>query len=102
MIDVVQFKKLKDLGLAQVIQESADKFVIGFSQFDLERAKLGDRVQLPDEVFEYDKKFLTDKRTVLTEQLAALEELLGALRPVVAEVKKPSLLDKAKRMVGLN
>ncbi|MEI6532461.1 MAG: hypothetical protein WCO06_01335 [Candidatus Roizmanbacteria bacterium] len=81
MVNIKDFLTKKELGLSRILEVTSDNIVVAYKSFNMEKAKLGEVVELPEEVSVQSKEELVKANAVLQAQI---DENTSFLNSVVA------------------
>lgn len=76
MVNIKEFNEKKEKGLARVLEITDENVVVAYKQYDLEKAKVGELVELPEEVSVQSIKELTDSKAGLQAQIDEIDSFL--------------------------
>ena len=77
MINVKEFNEKKEKGLARVLEITNENIIVAFKQYDLEKAKIGELVELPEQVSAQSIEELQNRKTTLLEEISDIDSFLG-------------------------
>lgn len=76
MIDIKTFSEKLNKGLARVLEKTDENIIVAYKQYDMEKAKVGEIVELPEEVSVQSIKELTDSKASLQAQIDEIDSFL--------------------------
>jgi hypothetical protein len=76
-VDIKDFNTKKALGLVRVIESTDENIIVAYKSYDLEQAKLGQIVELPEQVYAQSKAELASRKTELQAQIDEIDIFLN-------------------------
>ncbi len=77
MVNIKEFNEKKAKGLARILEVTDENIVVSFKQYDLEKAKVGEIAELPEEVAVQSKSELANTKAGLQAQIDEIDTFLA-------------------------
>lgn len=76
MVNIADFNEKKSKGLVRILETTNENIVVAYKQYDLEKAKMGEVEELPEEVSVQNIQELKDQKESLQKQIDEINSFL--------------------------
>lgn len=76
-INIKEFNDRKLKGVARILESNVDKIIVAYKSFDLEKAKLGELVELEEQVASESRNDLIARKAALQSEIKEIDIFLN-------------------------